>query len=168
MRSLFFLSVVISFSFYGCTTFYEVNTQDQYSLNNLNIFSGEYLTTIYMRNGNLIVPDSFYVFSDSTFYQITENHKSGFIKNEKITSINFRKRWKGAWQGLKIGALSGALSGAFMGLASGDDPPGWFSMKASEKALVGGLGFGVLGGLVGLPLGAAIGAEDFYYIVNEK
>jgi len=167
MRPLFFLSVLISVFFYGCTTFYQVNSHDQSSLDNLNLFSGEYLTIIHLQNGNLINLDSFYVFGDSTYYQITEKNKRGIINNEEIVSINFRKRWKGAWQGFKVGALSGAIIGTFLGFASGDSH-GWFPMTAPQKALLGGVGFGFWGGVLGLPIGAAIGAKDFYYIVHKN
>jgi hypothetical protein len=51
--------------------------------------------------------------------------------------------------GLGWGFFAGAVIGGIVGFASGDDPPGWFSMTAGEKAAAGAIGFGALGALVG-------------------
>ena len=56
--------------------------------------------------------------------------------------------------GLGKGLLIGAGGGAVLGLASGDDPPGWLSFSAEEKALMFGVMLGVTGGVVGLIAGA--------------
>ena len=51
------------------------------------------------------------------------------------------------------GLLMGAFSGAFIGLASGDDPPGFLSFTAVEKAALGAFVLGGLGGVIGLIAG---------------
>ncbi len=58
-----------------------------------------------------------------------------------------------------IGLLAGAFSGAFIGLASGDDPPGFLSFTAEEKAALGAFVFGGLGGVIGLIAGTASPGE---------
>jgi hypothetical protein len=81
------------------------------------------------------------------------------------------KRGRGALEGLGIGALIGAGTGAVMGLASGDDQcEGFclFQMTAEEKAVVGGILMGSLGGLVGLVVGAVRGSRDVYSFGNEQ
>jgi len=56
--------------------------------------------------------------------------------------------------GAGIGALGGVASGALIGFASGDDPPGFLAMTASEKAAFAGASLGV----AGLAIGAVVGA----------
>ena len=58
-----------------------------------------------------------------------------------------------------IGLLAGAGVGAIAGLASGDDPPGWFSFTAEQKAIMGAVVLGGIGGAVGLIAGALIKTE---------
>ncbi len=58
-----------------------------------------------------------------------------------------------------IGLLAGAFSGAFIGLASGDDPPGFFSFTAVEKAALGAFVLGGLGGVIGLIAGTVSPGE---------
>ena len=57
-------------------------------------------------------------------------------------------------RGLLIGAGIGAAVGVVSGLASGDDPQGFLSLTAEEKAVAGGVLAGVggatIGGLVGV------------------
>jgi len=66
---------------------------------------------------------------------------------------------------MQIGFLGGALTGALIGFAGGSDPPGtFFPLTAEEKALSAGGIFGLLGGLVGLPVGAALGSKHVYRI----
>jgi hypothetical protein len=56
-------------------------------------------------------------------------------------------------QGAGIGSLIGVTSGALIGYASGDDPPGWFSLTAGEKAVLAGVGLGLTGLVVGTVVG---------------
>ena len=58
-----------------------------------------------------------------------------------------------ALRGAGLGLLIGAGSGAVIGFASGDDPPGFFSFTAEEKATV----LGVLMGGGGAAIGTVIG-----------
>lgn len=57
-------------------------------------------------------------------------------------------------KGFLLGAGIGAGVGIVVGFASGDDDPGWFSLTAKEKALIGGISLGVVGSLVGTILGS--------------
>ncbi len=58
---------------------------------------------------------------------------------------------KGAGNGFLIGGAIGFV----LGLASGDDPPGWFSFTAGEKAAIGAVAFGFIGAVIGSIAGAA-------------
>jgi hypothetical protein len=56
---------------------------------------------------------------------------------------------KGILEGLGLGAM-----GLLLGFASGDDPPGWFSFTAEEKAA----GLGLFLGGIGISIGGSLGA----------
>jgi hypothetical protein len=60
-----------------------------------------------------------------------------------------------AGKGFLVGALVTGGLGALLGYATGDSPAGsWFSMTAGEKARAVGVSFGVVGGILGLAIGA--------------
>lgn len=75
---------------------------------------------------------------------------SGVTRLEVSTA---RRRHTG--QGAALGAVIGFTSGALMGAASGDEPPGWFSFTAGEKALMFGVGLAI----PGLVIGALVGSQ---------
>ena len=90
---------------------------------------------------------------------------SGAVMNvatPEVTAVQFTRHGRGALEELGIGLLSGAAMGALVGFASGDDDPGILAFTAEEKALLGGVFFGGIGGLLGLSFGAAIGSKDVY------
>jgi len=94
---------------------------------------------------------------------IYENATKVDVHLNEVRSLGIEK--KGSFlKGLGIGVLSGAVTGALLGFLSGDDKPEnmWdiFSMSAGEKALVGGIAFGVVGGAVGGIAGALKGVDE--------
>ncbi len=86
------------------------------------------------------------------------------IEVSDISAIRVVKKSR-AWAGLGFGALGGAAMGAIIGLASGDDPQredfwgNMFRFSAGEKALWTGFALGVVGGVVGLTVGALAGTD---------
>jgi hypothetical protein len=62
---------------------------------------------------------------------------------------------------LGIGMLIGAGSGVVIGLASGDDEGTFLAFSAEEKAAAAGIGLGLVGGAVGLIVGA-LNAHDVW------
>ncbi|MGB2764622.1 MAG: hypothetical protein WBC02_05650 [Candidatus Aminicenantaceae bacterium] len=77
----------------------------------------------------------------------------------ELISIRILKKSK-LLKGLGAGLLIGGGSGALLGLLSGDDPPGWFSMTAGQKALIGGLGLAILSAPIGGIWGAIKGIDE--------
>lgn len=59
-----------------------------------------------------------------------------------------------ALRGLGLGLVSGALVGGLIGLAHGDDESGFIRFSAGENAAMGAVGFGLIGGVSGLVIGA--------------
>ena len=80
---------------------------------------------------NLENGDLFSVYNYDQLRQVTVRRKASTVR------------------GLGYGALIGFGIGAIAGLASGDDPSGWFAYTAEQKAIVAGV--------LGIPVGAVIG-----------
>lgn len=67
--------------------------------------------------------------------------------------VGLQSRWAQGWA---VGLGSGAALGVVTGLASGDDHnDGDIQLNAAQKAIILGIGFGVLGSTVGAAIGAA-------------
>jgi hypothetical protein len=60
-----------------------------------------------------------------------------------------RSRGQAALGGFALWGMVGGAGGLVIGFASGDDPPGWFSSTAEEKALMGAVLMGGLSGITG-------------------
>jgi hypothetical protein len=73
-----------------------------------------------------------------------------------------KRRMSGAWEGLAWGLLGGAATCAAIGYFDGDDPSGFISFSAGEKAAMGGIAGAVVGGALGALSGAIIGHTDRY------
>ena len=123
-----------------------------------------YKSWIYMQEGKPYkIIGVLYEFKDSTVVlsnstNIKNYHYNYFITQEisiqNIKEIEFRKVnnvGKGAW----IGALSGLVTGVIIGFSAGDDiPPSGYLSTANQKAIVGGIGFTILGASIGALIGA--------------
>jgi hypothetical protein len=86
-----------------------------------------------------------------------------------VTRLAVHRGQRSAWaSGLVYGLVGGALAGGVLGLASGDDPPGWFSMTAGEKAGLGAVAFGALGGIGGLVIGALTKSDKWEQVPLDR
>jgi len=82
------------------------------------------------------------------------------IETATVTRI---KRGRGALHGAGIGLLIGAGLGVFTGYNAGDDDPGEFiAFSAEDKAKLAAAGLGVVGAIVGLIAGTAVGSPSHY------
>jgi hypothetical protein len=86
-----------------------------------------------------------------------------------IDTIETRRHGQGALEGLTWGAVSGAVIGGIYGYSDGDDDCNaengdlcFLELSAGDKAAFGAIGFGAIGGLIGLIAGAAIGSTDIF------
>jgi hypothetical protein len=87
-----------------------------------------------------------------------ESYEKVVVNFDELKSIRIIKK-SGFLKGVGLGLLTGGGSGMILGLAGGDDPPGWFSMTAGQKAALGALALGILGAGIG-GVGGAIGGID--------
>jgi hypothetical protein len=76
-----------------------------------------------------------------------------------IRTIQILKKSK-FFKGLGYGLLIGGGSGALIGLLSGSDQEGFLRFSAGEKALMGGIGFAILGAPIGGIWGAIEGIDE--------
>ena len=77
------------------------------------------------------------------------------IKDVKVIKIKQKSKFL---KGAAFGFLIGGVTGAFICALGGDDPPdALLSMRWEEKALFGGIFFGLLGGLGGGLIRTALG-----------
>ncbi len=104
---------------------------------------GELLT---VKDNSLLVMESGSLSGISV--DISDVHKIKILKKSRLL------------KGLGFGLLIGGGSGVLLGFLSGDDPSGWFSMTAGQKALAGGLAFGILGVPIGGIWGAIKGIDE--------
>ena len=81
------------------------------------------------------------------------------VRNEEILHVVIKGK-SNVLKGMGLGTLIGAGGGALLGFASGDDPPGWFSFTAGEKAEMGAVGLGAVGLVVGTVVGVASSSRD--------
>ena len=85
--------------------------------------------------------------------------KPTYISINEIKSIRIKKK-SGFLKGFGYGLLIGGGTGAIIGFASGDDPPGLFSMSAEDKAGIGAISLGLLGGIIGSVAGLLEGKDQ--------
>ncbi len=77
---------------------------------------------------------------DSVVYRSTKGD-SATVAVADLSLVRLVKH--GSFKRVVIPTLAVGTAGALLGLMQGDDPPGWFSMTAEEKALLFGLGLAV-------------------------
>jgi hypothetical protein len=99
-----------------------------------------------IKNGRLILMDS------STLSEV-------IFGVDDIRSIRVFKKAK-VLKGLGLGSLTGGVVGSGLGFLSGDDEPGLLSFTAGEKALVIGVFFAAMGGVIGGISGAITGTDE--------
>lgn len=93
------------------------------------------------------------------------NDRTGRLESipfDQLVAVRFVRHGTGALEGGGIGAGTGVALGIMIGFGSGDDPKGWFSLTAEEKAAILGIGLGATGGLVGAITGAIIGSKNIF------
>lgn len=123
-----------------------------------------------LTNGRVLSGKGLEVAIDSTFWLDSVTGRKQSIATSEVGKVVIKKRGRGALEGLGIGILTGAVTGAVIGFASGDDDPKtvFLPLTAEEKALGGGIVLGAAGGLLGLPIGAAVGSKDKFILHENK
>lgn len=93
--------------------------------------------------------------SEALVVQFEYPRRVATVDRSDITGMDVSVRQeRRVLKGLGVGMLIGAGSGVIIGLASGDDEGTFFAFSAEEKAAMAGIGLGLVGGAVGLVVGA--------------
>jgi hypothetical protein len=97
---------------------------------------------------------------DTSLILMDSGNLSGITEDiHDIRTIQILKKSK-LFKGLGYGLLIGGGSGALIGLLSGSDQEGFLRFSAGEKALMGGIGFAILGAPIGGIWGAIEGIDE--------
>jgi hypothetical protein len=100
--------------------------------------------------------------------KVFQSDSGATIDLGNVDKVTDQRMLRGALEGLGIGGGIGFGIGAVIGLASGDDEPcedrhGYcVDFTAGEKAVLGGVLLGIVGGGVGLIAGAIRGSQFHY------
>ncbi len=122
-----------------------------------------------LSNGQNLEVKGFRITADSSYWHNLTTGKKQSVATSDVKSVAIKRRGRGALEGLGFGGVIGFSIGALIGLNEGGDPQkGFFYLTAEEKAIIYGIYFGAIGGLVGIPVGAAVGSKDRFDIENEK
>lgn len=158
--------IATAFFVVGCSSTYELHraNSDEF-VEKFNAFSTDKTAKITEMTGAQFKAQKLRLSSDSVYWTNLEDDSDNATENYKISRIEFTSHGKGALEGLGSGLLAGALIGATLGFMSGDDPPGFLSYTAAEKAVISGIGLGALGSILGL-LGGAISGHKDIFILN--
>jgi hypothetical protein len=113
-------------------------------------------------SGLLLISRKSIVESEPEYNEVAKR----YLKKQDLSTV-FIKGESKIGSGILMGALSGIVIGAGIGLVDGDDTKGWIRFTAGQKAIWGGLSFGLIGVLVGLVAGAASSSSDEYILITD-
>ena len=155
MKALLFVVPVLA----GCTHHYDIANSYEVAGEEVTLQGqyGQEVTAIGVQTAGGVV-----------FY---DRANGGMVPDGEIVRIKDVRHGRGAIEGLGIGGGIGVGIGVLVGLASGDDECDsetsdhggcWFSFSAGDKAMIGGILLGGLGGFLGLIVGAMKGSTIIY------
>ena len=144
---------------FSCTSINMIK-YDQLTYDDLNEELDSEFVTIIKTNQEVIKGYDIRVSQDSTTWRNSEQNKMS-VPTTEIKEIIFESTWDGAVDGFNYGFLAGAGAGILGVLVKGDGDGKTYSSPVLASALIG-LGWGLGFGLIGLPVGTAIGHTDKY------
>ena len=165
MKTLYILIIITVVFVSNCT-----HVRRPFTFDDVNKAGIGKKTYIALTSGRVFNGKSIRITHDSTSWLDFRTDDTQSISTSQIKSIIVKKSGRGALEGFGIGVLSGAVIGAVIGFLSGDDDPQTVFMPytAEEKALGYGVVLGGAGGLLGVPIGAAVGSKDKFVFEDVK
>ena len=163
MKTISSLFLVLSCLVTGCIHNHTLNSTTSDNYKSLTEQSRHRKAIIVLKNGRLYYAEKLRLEPDSTLWIDAYAKSAQAAKTSEVAHVRFTRRGKGALEGLGLGLLGGAVSGAILGFTDGDEPSdSWWPWTAEEKAIIGGIFFGGMGGLTGILIGAIAGSKDVY------
>ena len=161
---------------FGCAqtniNYQKVNLDSQPSkMNEINAILKNKNAKIILTSGSELDVKSPQIARDSTFWIDTATHNNQSAATSDIKKIIIQRPEKGAEKYLKQGALVGGAYGILFGFSfvRGAKRDKDRSLENYIKfTTIWGATFAAIGGLFGLPIGAAIGSEEHYIISVPK
>lgn len=164
MRQRYSLLVMLFFFISGCSHSYKYS-----SIAEINYETQNRKMQLTLSDGKILAVDKFRITADSSDWLHETTGNKQFVSTSDVKNVVIIKRGRGAFEGLGLGGVIGFCIGALIGLNEGSDPRSeFFSLSAEEKAMIYGIYFGAIGGLIGIPVGAAIGSKDRFEMENVK
>ena len=163
MKAVIVISLMLTPTLMGCAHNYTVRPTEPEDYTSLNQRALQKQAIVTLMDGRTVPADKLRFAPDSTSWIDPNTRKVMTVRTTGVSNIRFVRRGKGALQGFGIGLLGGAVGGAIIGIAISDesaDAP--FTPGAAPFTV--GIFFGGVGGLIGIPIGAAIGSKDVYHI----
>ncbi len=171
MKAVIFISIMLTPMLIGCIHNYTVRPTSSADYASLNQHALRQQAIVTLLDGRAFYADKLQFAPDSTSWLDPNTRSVMAVHTTKVSDVRFVRRGRGALEGLGIGLLGGVLTGALIGLAGGDEPEDFGCLPvctAKAKAFFGGITFGAIGGLIGLPIGAMAGSKDVYHIEPES
>lgn len=151
----------------GCSTTTLLNPRDTSTCAVLNEELAGRRVSIELRDGRQI-DDALVMFQgDSVTIPSLDGRSIQKFHLADIETISHFSRARGFSRDLGYGAFGGAAFGFTAGFVSGNDSPGFFSMKKKKKMLLGTILWGGVGGIGGMLVGTITGSTDHYILTSD-
>ncbi|MFQ5603748.1 MAG: hypothetical protein ACE5HS_10810 [bacterium] len=112
-----------------------------------------------LANGSQFSAEQILIAPDSTTYYDLDSHQMKTISNRRIRHIVIKRLGRGALEGIGLGFLAAVPIGFALGAASYDEND--FNIFTREQtALLSGGMVGVVGALIGIPIGMGLKSKD--------
>jgi hypothetical protein len=166
MKVITFLVLAMGFGMTGCSTTHYLNfgSPDEYGA--LNKFSRTRIVQVVLQNGQAAQVTELRARPDSCIWNDIEKGVRVGIATQDIRSLTVVRKNRGTIDGLLAGLLGGAAVGIVVTSVGYDESN---SMAGHGAETMGGaVIFGVIGALIGMPVGHSIGHRDAFILGSQE
>ena len=169
MKAVIFMSLMLTVMFVGCThnhTLRLSNSEDYELLNQRT--SRKYPVVIVTRmDGREQRSDMVRIDPDVTSWVDPQTKKTITVQTSEVSNVRYVSWNNGAAEGSIYGGLVCASLGILIAVAQPGDEKTLITNSANNKAIVAGIGSGLVGLFFGAIVGGSIGSKDVYHIDHE-
>jgi hypothetical protein len=177
MKTISTILLIAMINFIACSSTQFIG-HDQSACEDLNGKVEGERVNITLTNDNVIIAENTFIGVDSTSWLEIIAEKRGArgygqqtrwyegkkwsVPTRDVKKIDIGNCWQGALGGLFYGFLVGAALGLLGGLTHSDEKSGFFDPDPEEVVVM----VGILGAVVGLPIGLLVGGTDEYVLTD--